>query len=762
MTLSEYIPQQGYRKDQSKSENSNIAFHQGDQNWTSNQQRLFPSSSSGNATPLYAMNGTMENHFSQGEVPRPQSNHSKQFVQNSHQQQYLQQQLIQGQHNQHSKDIYSSIPHPTSVSTDTEDECVNGSNSQSSWKLDVKNPVGHPASTPAKQEQYLHNLNFSDLSISSGIGNSGLNSSLHSLRQSSLSRASSATTTSYNSSFHTGFNLPNEAFANMVPYNDANSIHSSTTSMASVSTNLSASQQMLTQDPSSQTKQHQQQHIANSSKRVNKWKKNKKKYEEQQQLHEQQKKVGTETPQQRTPATSTSTSTWTQQHQNNLEYQWPTYGGTEKQTTDSIGNVNASMVPPPLLSRNVSNSSKSTMSTHFEEVYANEYVGNIAISQSFSSTNSSPHSIYNNATSLNSNAYNVTQNMSSSTFHQGKSNLSSKSAVFFPSSRSAGHSNTASPYASMNVPNQNSNTTSSQKKVQYTTNVLAAANAVASSSSGKNKIVPATHTTRASGELSSLRRQVELKQKTQMMLISNAVDSHNQQQNQFNNQWGGASTTSMISFDEMSGQSSFTASTMGNSQGGNLTMPSIMPSSYDMNSIGEESEYTSNAGSIDYSVSPNSARSAGAQLAHQTPKMKKREWLVRMNRRLNEIPVGKINPDTLPITAIMNAWAKTKSAEGADMVEMWLKRVKQDKEAGNDQVEITTKMYTMAVDAWAKSGEKGAAKRAESILHDLNQSYQESGHDESLKPTTGIFNAVINAVSLFVLCLRELFFYHRC
>jgi hypothetical protein len=49
------------------------------------------------------------------------------------------------------------------------------------------------------------------------------------------------------------------------------------------------------------------------------------------------------------------------------------------------------------------------------------------------------------------------------------------------------------------------------------------------------------------------------------------------------------------------------------------------------------------------------------------------------------------------------------------------------------------------VDAWAKSGEGvTAAQRAEEILQQMNEIYQTTGQD-SLRPTTGIFNAVINA-----------------
>ena len=124
---------------------------------------------------------------------------------------------------------------------------------------------------------------------------------------------------------------------------------------------------------------------------------------------------------------------------------------------------------------------------------------------------------------------------------------------------------------------------------------------------------------------------------------------------------------------------------------------------------------------------------------------KKKDWLLRMNRRLIEIPVGDLDPSTTPISAIMNGWAKTKSSHGASMVEKWLDRAQGEFEAGNTKVVPTNKMFTMAVDAWAKSGEGvSAAQRAETILQHMNEKYQTTGL-ENLRPTTGIFNAVINA-----------------
>lgn len=82
--------------------------------------------------------------------------------------------------------------------------------------------------------------------------------------------------------------------------------------------------------------------------------------------------------------------------------------------------------------------------------------------------------------------------------------------------------------------------------------------------------------------------------------------------------------------------------------------------------------------------------------ARGSPDSKKREWLLRMNRRMAETPVGELDPSTIPVSAIMNAWAKTKSAQGATMVESWLKRAQQEYDAGSTKVVPTTKMYTMA------------------------------------------------------------------
>jgi hypothetical protein len=77
-------------------------------------------------------------------------------------------------------------------------------------------------------------------------------------------------------------------------------------------------------------------------------------------------------------------------------------------------------------------------------------------------------------------------------------------------------------------------------------------------------------------------------------------------------------------------------------------------------------------------------------------KYKEKKWLLRMNRKLAEIPVGELDPATMPLSKVMNTWAETKTSEGATMFEMWLMRAQQEYDAGNDRVVTTAKMYAVA------------------------------------------------------------------
>jgi hypothetical protein len=85
------------------------------------------------------------------------------------------------------------------------------------------------------------------------------------------------------------------------------------------------------------------------------------------------------------------------------------------------------------------------------------------------------------------------------------------------------------------------------------------------------------------------------------------------------------------------------------------------------------------------------SRNSYTQGAGGSPKSKEKKWLLRMNRKLAEIPIGELDPATMPLSAVMNTWAKTKSSQGASMVEMWLKQLNR----ADNRVD-QAKMYTMA------------------------------------------------------------------
>lgn len=80
----------------------------------------------------------------------------------------------------------------------------------------------------------------------------------------------------------------------------------------------------------------------------------------------------------------------------------------------------------------------------------------------------------------------------------------------------------------------------------------------------------------------------------------------------------------------------------------------------------------------------------------------KGDWLLEMNEKLRKTPIGELNPEEIAVSSIMNGWAKTKTSKGAKMVEMWLRRVEAEEKAGNQFLVLSNKMFTIAVDAWAK------------------------------------------------------------
>eukprot|EP00957_Ditylum_brightwellii_P182624 13910660-Ditylum_brightwellii.AAC.1 len=62
---------------------------------------------------------------------------------------------------------------------------------------------------------------------------------------------------------------------------------------------------------------------------------------------------------------------------------------------------------------------------------------------------------------------------------------------------------------------------------------------------------------------------------------------------------------------------------------------------------------------------------------------------------------------------------------------------------GDNDFKPNTRTFTSVIDAWAKSGEPGAAQRAEHILNTM-QSLYESSNDLDIRPNVHTSNAVMN------------------
>ena len=99
-----------------------------------------------------------------------------------------------------------------------------------------------------------------------------------------------------------------------------------------------------------------------------------------------------------------------------------------------------------------------------------------------------------------------------------------------------------------------------------------------------------------------------------------------------------------------------------------------------------------------------------------------------------------LSPDIKSYNMVVNAFANIGDPEGAEAVSQRLEKLW---EAGNAKLKPDTILYGAVIDAWARSREKGAARRAEAILEHMEQLHQQ-GH-EDIRPNTICYSAVINA-----------------
>jgi len=131
-----------------------------------------------------------------------------------------------------------------------------------------------------------------------------------------------------------------------------------------------------------------------------------------------------------------------------------------------------------------------------------------------------------------------------------------------------------------------------------------------------------------------------------------------------------------------------------------------------------------------------------------SPFERNQKWLEEATAKLRDLktfPMGTLTPDDVEsMVGLMAAWVRRRSVDAALTVEELLKRIVDDLRAGNDSIQVTTRMYTIAMDAWAKSGVKGSAQRAQHIHDVMVQMYKETG-DPDIAPTNISYNTLLNA-----------------
>jgi len=99
----------------------------------------------------------------------------------------------------------------------------------------------------------------------------------------------------------------------------------------------------------------------------------------------------------------------------------------------------------------------------------------------------------------------------------------------------------------------------------------------------------------------------------------------------------------------------------------------------------------------------------------------------------------------LQYNVVINAWAKSGSKGAAAEAEKLLSEMHRLHERGDPQVKPNVVTYGAVIDAYAKSGERGAAARADTLLANMIQLHQmDPVRNADLQPNTYVFNTVIN------------------
>jgi hypothetical protein len=83
-----------------------------------------------------------------------------------------------------------------------------------------------------------------------------------------------------------------------------------------------------------------------------------------------------------------------------------------------------------------------------------------------------------------------------------------------------------------------------------------------------------------------------------------------------------------------------------------------------------------------------------------------------------------MHPDTITYASVIDAWAKSGDTLAGKKAESLLLEMLEEYDMGNNNVKPNTITYNSVIDAWANSKDPNAGIRAEAILQRMEEQYK--------------------------------------